>query len=342
MAGSRRPGLYGTDPLALSPRTPGLLGTNDAGQPSWRHLPRPFGDTPGLVGANDWADPRFGFAAVPAAFVPQERSLSTLALNKMWDLFKHHPNQVGSKRREWLRENGLPDDTAGRQTTDCIFYVIQVLKHAYNELGRRDVARRIGGLGKYGTQLADYLVRQLGWKAHYWSPDVNHPNDFNYEVHNHSYWNTLKRGVYHVGSYNTNVPVSGYVVNYKPVADYMNPRYEDTRLRVKHNYPTTPERAAFERLLRVGFAYGIARGGDHTFLYSDGYVFEVHYTAIGDDRYSEHVDADGDDLYERSLFEEFAWQSGIMVVPPDSSFESDRKTPPAPAAPQPRRRPRRG
>jgi hypothetical protein len=157
---------------------------------------------------------------------------------------------------------------------------------------------------------------------------VNHPADFNYEVHNYSYWNTLKHGVYYVGSFNTGVPVSGYVVNYRPAANYMDARYEDKRRRQKHNYPTTPETSAFERLKKVKFAYGIARGGLHTFLYSDGYTFEVHYTAVGDDQYATHVDADGDDLYERKPFENFPWQSGIMVVPPDADFESDRKTPP--------------
>lgn len=329
MTGSRRPGLLGTDPQAPASRTPGLLGVNDPGAPGLR-LEGAVGDTPGLLGFNDWADPRYVLAASSAAPAAQnsEKSFSELASNRMWGLFKDHPNQVGSKRKEWLLSQGLSDDTQGRQATDCITYVIQVIKHAYEQLGRRDVARRVGGLGQYGAKLADYLVRQVGWKAHYWSPDVNHPTDFNYEVHNYSYWNTLKHGVYYVGSFNTGVPVSGYVVNYKPVANYMDARYEDKRRRQKHNYPTTPETAAFERLKQVRFAYGIARGGDHTFIYSEGYVFEVHWTALGDDRYATHVDADGDDLYERSPFADFPWQSGIMVVPPDSDFESDRKTPP--------------
>lgn len=97
--------------------------------------------------------------------------------------------------------------------TDRVNYVIHVLKHAFNELCRVDASRRVCGLARYGTKLADYLVRQIGWKAHYWSPNVSHPNHFNYQLRDLSYWNTLRRGVYHVGSYNTNVPVSGHVVN---------------------------------------------------------------------------------------------------------------------------------
>lgn len=350
MPGSRRPGLYGTDPLAVSPRTPGLSGVRDAGDPELL-LEGLVGDTPGLLGTGDWADPSFlfassslpssSFAALPP---PNEKTFTEVALNKMWDLFKHHPNQVGSNRRKWLLKRGQPDDTRGRERTDCITYVKAVLVAAYEELGRKafaDGVKKALGAKALGADLANYLVREVGWKAHYWNPDVNHPRDYDYVQNNYSYWNTLKHGVYYVGNYATKVPVSGYIVNYKPVPDYTNPRFEDKRLKVKHNYPTAPERGAFERFLKVRFAFGLGHGGEHTFLYSEGHVFEVHWNAMGDDNYSQHVDDDGDDLYERSPFELFPpWYSGIMVVPPDEKFESDQKTPPPPAARQPR--PRRG
>lgn len=348
MVASRRPGLSGTDPLALSPRTPGLLGANDAAEPA-RGLEGLVGDTPGLLGSNDWADPRLALAAVAASpvFLTEqraERTFTEVALNKMWDLFKNHPNQVGSNRRKWLRKRGLPDDTRGRQMTDCITYVKAVLVSAYEELrqkGFADGVKKALGTQALGADLANYLVREVGWKAHYWNPDVNHPRDYDYVQNNYSYWNTLKHGVYYVGNYRTNIPVSGYIVNYRPMPDYTNPRFEDKRQKVKHNYPTAPERGAFERFLKVRFAFGLGHGGEHTFLYSEGHVFEVHWNALGDDNYSQHVDADGDDLYERSEFELFPpWYSGIMVVPPDEKFESDQKTPHAPTAPttQPQRR----
>ena len=118
MTGSRRPGLLGTDPLARAPRTPGLLGVNDAGAPAFRSEGL-VGDTPGLLGFNDWADPRYILASSSApAAQTSEKTFSELALNKMWDLLKNHPNQVGSHRREWLLSQGIPDDTQGRQATD--------------------------------------------------------------------------------------------------------------------------------------------------------------------------------------------------------------------------------
>lgn len=328
MTRSRQPGLLGINPPDLPPRTPGLLGVNDAADPAWRER-GVVGNTPGLLGVNDWSDPRPGFVNNSAPYLVQDQPISVVTANKMWDLFKHHPNQVGSHRSVWLRNKRLPDDTRGRQKTDCITYVKAVLVSAYEQIGKKMIAdgiRKALGTKALGTDLADYLVRQVGWKAHYWNPDVNHPRDYDYAKNSYSYWNTLKHGLYYAGEFPTKVPVSGYIVNYRPAIDITNPRYEDKRKKTKHNYETPPERETFERFKKVRFAFGLARGGDHTFMYSEGYVFEVHWNALGDDNYSEHVDEDGDDLYERSEFEFFpGWYSGLMVVPPDVNFESDQK-----------------
>jgi hypothetical protein len=70
--------------------------------------------------------------------------------------------------------------------------------------------------------------------------------------------------------------------------------------------------AAFDRFSQVKFAYGLARGGRHTFLCSYGMIFEVHWESIGAD------------LYERSAFYYYPWLSGVMVTPPDATFDSDR------------------
>jgi hypothetical protein len=73
---------------------------------------------------------------------------------------------------------------------------------------------------------------------------------------------------------------------------------------------------AFNRFKGVMLAYGIARGARHTFLYSYGDIYEVHWTE------------EKDHLYGRSPFNTFIWNSGAMMVPPDSSFTSeDRKRP---------------
>ena len=58
------------------------------------------------------------------------------------------------------------------------------------------------------------------------------------------------------------------------------------------------------------FAYGIVRLDVHTFLYSYGEVFEVHWKNI-------------DDVYQKSSFWNYEWRAGLMTTPPDSGFSSD-------------------
>lgn len=331
MVRSRRPGLTRADQRSRAPRTPGLLGVNDAADPSLR--PEGLvGDTPGLLGVNDWAVPRFDFAASPAvrAARQSERPLSEVAENKMWDLFKDHPNQIGSelKKRLGARGNaGLPTRYANRdaaalskrQSTDCITFVIAVLSRAYEEKGQSAVAKRVRGLGAYGTKLASYLV-SIGWKAHYWNPDVNHPFD-NSGEHPASYRTAQQSGTYY------GVPVSGLIVNYNPTV--INQSEEDRRL--GRNNPTAKETAAFDRFKDVRFAFGVAYGGNHTFLCSYAYVFEVHWLGVGDDNFKDHVNDRGDDLYERSTLATWGLRtgdlSGIVVVPGDINFNSEPRRP---------------
>jgi len=210
MPHSRRPGLLGSNPEELPPRTPGLLGVNDAADPSWRER-GVVGDTPGLLGVNDWADPNLMSASRDVVDRTQgaELTFSEHAEKRMWDLLKEYRTQVGRERAKYLRQYGLPDDTEGKTKTDCITYVINVLKYAFEQTGRKDVARKVGGLGKHGTELAAYLTG-LHWKAHYWSPDVNNPPD-NLQEHPFSYSLAVKTGKYY------GIPVSGYIVNYSKV-----------------------------------------------------------------------------------------------------------------------------
>lgn len=289
MASSRRPGLIGREPFAPSPHTPGLLGVGDAVAPS--ALTRLIGNTPGLLGRNDWADPALSAANHFAPFARSQRQHKTLsehAETKLWDLYKNHENQVGSHRAQWLKSEGLPDDTAGKEKTDCITYVIQVLSYAFERTAKNEAARRVRRLGERGTELAAYLVN-LGWKAYYWNPDVVNAEDGEAE-HSFSYKLAKRSKTYY------NTPVSGFIINYRPTPVPAPKK------------ATEKDMTAFDRFSKVKFAYGLARGGKHTFMCSYGMIFEVHWEAIGEN------------LYESSEFYKFEWNSGIMVVPPDSDY----------------------
>jgi hypothetical protein len=171
--------------------------------------------------------------------------------------------------------------------TDCITYVRNVLKYSYEQAGKPEVGKHARRLME-GFPLANYLVLN-GWSAHYWNADVRHPRDGSPE-HPFSYQQAVKTGKYY------GLPLSGFVVNYNRVAPTA----------------TTPNTdAVYQRLGKVRFAYGIARGGKHTFLYSYGMVFEVHWDKIGAE------------LYGRTPRYDYEWRSGVLVTPPGEPFFSD-------------------
>ena len=212
----------------------------------------------------------------------RQLTFSEWAEKKLWDLYKDHGDEVGSH---------YPGDRRGNRLTDCITYVHNVIEYAYERIGRKDIADAIHKLSKEGMPLADYLIN-IGWKGHYWNPDVKNPRDRLAE-HPFSYKQALSTGNYY------RVAVSGYIVNYNPTEGAQ---------------PTPKTQAAFDRFSKVRFAYGIAKGGVHTFLLSYGMVFEVHWDRIGEG------------LYETRPFYYFPWLSGLVLTPPDSDFSSDPPT----------------
>ena len=74
---------------------------------------------------------------------------------------------------------------------------------------------------------------------------------------------------------------------------------------------STENTAILEKASKVKFAFGIARGGYHTFLFAYGEVFEVHW------------DQEGMKLYGKKAFKDYEWLSGALIIPPDSSLTSD-------------------
>jgi hypothetical protein len=202
---------------------------------------------------------------------------STIAENKMWDLYKDHSGEVGSK---------YLGDKSGKDLTDCITFVQNVIRHAYRASGNAAVSDTLRGYSD-GIPLAKYLVG-LGWRAYYWNPDGRNPRDGQSE-HPVSY-KTAKREKTYYG-----VALSGAIVNYNLTA-----------------VGKTSNTGALERLSHVRFAIGVARGGTHTFLYSYTMIYEVHWDQIGAT------------LYGRKPFLSYEWLSGILLLPPGEVFVPDR------------------
>lgn len=218
--------------------------------------------------------------AQPTPARPQAAALPTTFSQhceaKMWQLFKDHDSQVGSK---------YLGDRDGKSATDCITYVRQVLEYGFGQMGQNDKAEGVHRNYEKGTDLARYLVG-IGWSAYYWNPDVKNPRDRQSE-HPFAYQQALRNSHYY------NVPLEDkMIINYNHTLPSKTPNDMD----------------AFMKFSNVRFSYGLARGGNHTFLLSYGMVYEVHWDQIGDG------------LYERSAFYSFPFLDGIVVVPPDAGF----------------------
>lgn len=195
---------------------------------------------------------------------------------KMWQLMKDSDTQVGS---HYIGDGG------GRSPTDCITYVRQVLEYGFGQVGQADKVRGVHSRYEKGTDLARYLV-SIGWSAYYWNPDVKNPRDGSAQ---------------HPVSYKLAVESSHYYT--VPIETKMIINYNRTPSSKKPN-----EMDAFLKFSKVRFSFGLARGGDHTFLLSYGMLFQVHWDKLGAG------------LYERSAFYDFEWLDGIVVVPPDAGF----------------------
>ena len=216
-----------------------------------------------------------------------EQSLSSLLKTRMLYLYNNHSTECGTN---------YENPPEGFTLTDCIIYCTTVIEWAYNQLGQKDIAKKISTMTDDGIELAKYL-NSIGWVSIYWNPDARNPRDDDSE-HPDSYKNhVLKNSVYDNG-----LAISHSVINYNP-----------TQLsEEKKNRQTKKDSTGLDKLNKVEFGFGNARGGKHTFLFSKGDVYEVHWEGIG-------TSVNGPDgLYEKSPFVDYGWLSGSLTLPPDN------------------------
>jgi len=182
------------------------------------------------------------------------------------------------------------------KSTSCIDYVINVLKYAFEKVGDPGAAKEVASLGTYGTRLAAYLVVKKSWKGIYINPDENHPADADPE---HVYSSVLAQR----SCRDYDIPLTYKATNYRVTAK-TDPAFKKVSPR---RGPTTLDEIGYRALERVKFGFGASRGGRHTWLFSEGYVYEVHWDQVGPS------------LYEATALRDFLWLSGVIVVPPDQA-----------------------
>jgi hypothetical protein len=213
------------------------------------------------------------------------------ALEKMLDLFNNHDHEVGSQLKKFD-----PETFKDYTSTDCITYVLNVLTHAFQATGDAAAAVKAKGLGARGTDLAKYLVTSHKWKGIYINPDAKHPRDDEKE-HPYSSAIALRDKKYY------EIPLEYAVQNYA-----VTPAADLAPLQLNKNIPPTEHNETdIASLEKVEFGFGMSRGGTHTWLFSKGDIYEVHWNEIGSG------------LYEASPLREFDWLSGVIVIPPEQA-----------------------
>ena len=215
------------------------------------------------------------------------RTFSDYAYEKMLDLYRNHDHEVGSRLKE-----AQPELYRDRQSTNCIGYVLNVLKYAFQKIGNNAAAEEVSRLASHGTRVAAYLVRRQGWKGVFINPDENHPADGVYE-HVLVTGNAQRKCEYY------DIPVEYKATNYRTTGKF-NPAFQTVSPR---KGVTALDDVGYDALEAVGFGFGVSRGGKHTWLFSAGWVYEVH------------LDQVGKGLYEAIPLRNFSWLSGAIVVP---------------------------
>ncbi len=230
----------------------------------------------------------------------EEMSFSQMAVDFMNKRISNHKNKVGSQLKK-----AQPKLYQSYESTDCITFVLNVLKDTFigmkskevaNALTSYGMAAREPGKGKkfYGDLLANSLVTKHGWAGIYLSPDKFHPTDADKE-HTFATNRVLKKCKY------ASIPVSYTVIDYKPLKK-SDPNFQAL-------FPFKERKINvldLDAVKKIKFGFGISRGGMHTWLYSEGFVYEVHW------------DKKGSELYDKTNITFFPWQSNLIVVPPDA------------------------
>ena len=225
---------------------------------------------------------------------PSGNSFSEVGAAHARSMMLEHHEAIKKSGTGSYEGNQVATPTAGVTQTDCTEYVLDVLGKTFAAKGLGadwtkiySAARKGSGKKFKGTELLEALVNVGGWKAVFWSPDPSNPEDKKPE-HPTAYRNMVKaKGSYY------DIPVD----NTKSVINY------------RRTSPTAQEEwTRLDQLRQVPFAVIAARGGSHMTLLINGVVYEVHWDKPATDP----------DVIEAQPLEKWEWQSGVVVMPPES------------------------
>lgn len=212
-----------------------------------------------------------------------------------------HSEEIGSKAWELLTP-AKRKEVASYKKTDCVTFAREVLTGALEEAGdKKGLSGLEGTVAKHkakGTKIAEYLVQTLGWVGVYVTPDMYHASG-DRDEHAAVYRKMTKKCSYY------GIPITYLVMNYSPTqrsSSFPQPG-------ALRQVPTEEKLAGYSQFMAVDFGFGLSSGGDHTWLYSNGYVYEVRYKKWGRDG----------DLYRKTSLGLWGYTDNVIVVPPDGA-----------------------
>ena len=157
-------------------------------------------------------------------------------------------------------------------------------KAAGKEARWNEIKTKVLRNGAKGTDLAKELKAD-GWTSVYFNPDaLDAGSGRSAPEHEASARQVMRGGKYY------GVKVDDMIVDYRPSA----------------GSKTIKDTTGIDELKKVPFFFGVARGGDHTFVGYGDKVSEFHWDA----------DPNSTNAVEVRSLESFPWQSGLLMIPP--------------------------
>jgi hypothetical protein len=195
--------------------------------------------------------------------------------------------------------------------TSCVGFVLNQLEQGYKRAGKQERWKEIDAIVRDHQGDGNFLLQELkkdGWTTVYFNPDVKNPTQQVGQPSkpaDHHIWTAseVKKGRNYLsgvklfnGERFDGIPIDEQMLNYRPT----NP------------YQTTPETAQLEKLRRAPLFVGIANGGYHVYLGSQGNVIESHSTRNPTDPTNMEIRP----FSEWGLLDGESYLSGVIAVPP--------------------------
>jgi len=195
--------------------------------------------------------------------------------------------------------------------TSCIGFVLNNLEKGYKNAGKSERWKEIDKIVRENSGDGNFLLRELkkdGWTTVYFNPDVKNPTTqvpSASKPPDHHVWTAseVKKGNNYLsgvklpnGERFDGVPIDQMMTDYRPTNPYKN----------------TPRTDELQKLQETPLFVGIANGGFHVYLGSQGNVIESHSTRDPTDPTNIEIRP----FTEWGLLEGESYLSGVIAVPP--------------------------